>query len=317
MSIREFSFASANGRDEIMAWGFLPLEKPRGVVQIVHGLGEHSRRYLHLICRLLEAGYAVYADDHAGHGKTAAAGDTWGDPGNNGYMTYIEDERKLHDIAEREHRDVPYIMFGHSWGSMIARKYAAVYPGDLSALILCGVVMQMAGCENWKGMQELQEMIRDENGAEDGSAWFGKIFTGMTDRYENPEYPTAWVALNKKVVSDHLKDPFNCMQPTNRMVYDFVTLYEEITRDGWADLIPAGLPIYLIAGDQDPCGNYGEGVYRAANDLIKSGHQMVKVRCYPGYRHEIQNEPELRDEVATGVLDFIKRALGKRQERRT
>ena len=55
--------------------------EPRGIVQIVHGLGEHSRRYLRLITALLDAGFVVAADDHAGHGATAAAEDTWGDAG--------------------------------------------------------------------------------------------------------------------------------------------------------------------------------------------------------------------------------------------
>ena len=70
MSIREISFASANGRDTIKAWSYSPLGTPKGIVQLIHGYGEHSRRYLHMILKFIQAGYVVYADDHLGHGKT-------------------------------------------------------------------------------------------------------------------------------------------------------------------------------------------------------------------------------------------------------
>lgn len=71
MALFEVPFESANHRDQIQAWIYTPTTAPRGVVQVVHGLGEHSRRYLHLITTLLDAGFVVAADDHAGHGPTA------------------------------------------------------------------------------------------------------------------------------------------------------------------------------------------------------------------------------------------------------
>ena len=99
MSIREISFPSANGRDTIKAWAYAPLGKPRAVIQLIHGFGEHSRRYLHMISAFQAAGFAVYADDHIGHGKTGYDGGTLGDPHSGGYMTYLKDEKSLHDIA--------------------------------------------------------------------------------------------------------------------------------------------------------------------------------------------------------------------------
>ena len=68
MSIHEISFPSQNGRDLIKAWSYSPLGKPKAVIQLIHGFGEHSRRYLHLIYKLLAADFVVYADDHIGHG---------------------------------------------------------------------------------------------------------------------------------------------------------------------------------------------------------------------------------------------------------
>jgi alpha-beta hydrolase superfamily lysophospholipase len=102
MALKELDFQSYNGRDKVQAWIYAPIRKPRAVVQLVHGLGEHSRRYLHLILKLNEAGFVVAADDHVGHGKTAAVSGLWGDYGDKGYLTTTEDEKTLHDIAANE-----------------------------------------------------------------------------------------------------------------------------------------------------------------------------------------------------------------------
>ena len=69
-------------------------------------------------------------------------------------------------------------------------------------------------------------------------------------------------------------------------------------------MVPAKIPVYLISGDQDPCGNYGEGLYHVANLLARTGNKTT-TRAYTGYRHEIHNELELRDEVEDGLIAFV------------
>ena len=82
--LHEVSFASFNGRDQVQGWIYVPACKPKGIVQVIHGFGEHSRRYLHMISAFLDAGYIVAADDHVGHGKTAMVNEVWGDWGDKG-----------------------------------------------------------------------------------------------------------------------------------------------------------------------------------------------------------------------------------------
>ncbi|HIE3796121.1 TPA: alpha/beta hydrolase [Klebsiella michiganensis] len=57
MSIKEISFLSSNNRDSVQAWKYTPLGKPRGIIQLIHGFGEHSRRYLHMISTFNDAGF--------------------------------------------------------------------------------------------------------------------------------------------------------------------------------------------------------------------------------------------------------------------
>ena len=66
--LHEISFPSSNDRDQVTGWVYVPACEPEGVVQLVHGFGEHSRRYLHMIVALMDAGFIVAADDHVGHG---------------------------------------------------------------------------------------------------------------------------------------------------------------------------------------------------------------------------------------------------------
>lgn len=311
MSVHEISFTSSNGKDTIKAWSYTPLDAPKAIVQLVHGFGEHSRRYLHMIDKLTEAGFVVYADDHMGHGKTGYDQNTLGAPGTvgrDGWLYYLADEKLLHDIAVREYPGLPYFMFGHSWGSMLARGYAAKYGEDLKGLLLCGVVSGLAGCDNMLGNTELAGLIDAGKGTEKGLEWMLKLFEGMTDRIENPSSPNAWIANDDRVVADHAADPFNCFDPTVQLIYDFEALYEFIESPDWAREVTPDIPCYLIAGDQDPCGNYGEGVYHVANLLSETGHP-ISVKLYSGYRHEIHNERAIRDEVEAGIIDFINGAL--------
>ncbi len=302
MSVREISFPSANGRDTIKAWSYSPLGEPKGIIQLVHGYGEHSRRYMHMIVKFQQAGYVVYADDHLGHGKTGVDGGTLGDPHSGGYETYLKDEKSLHDIAVKDYPGVPFMMFGHSWGSCLARAYGALYGEDVKALLLCGLCSQFKGCDIEYNDPEFRKAYETDPYQPAGE-WFNKVFVGMTDRVENPNGPADWIANDPRIVADHAGDMFNSFDTTLELTWDFVQLYHFIESPEWAPMVPKDIPMYLISGDKDPCGNYGEGLYHVANMLENSGHKTT-VHAYSGYRHEIHNELAIRDEVVDGLIEF-------------
>ena len=102
---------------------------------------------------------------------------------------------------------------------------------------------------------------------------------------------------------------FNTFDTTIELLWDFVQLYHFIESAEWAPMVPANIPVYLIAGDQDPCGNYGEGLYHVANLLANTGNK-IQVRAYSGYRHEIHNELAIRDEVVDDLVSFVNNVLG-------
>lgn len=129
----------------------------------------------------------------------------------------------------------------------------------------------------------------------------------MTDRIDNPNTPNDWISKDPDVVNDHANDPFNNFQsvPNIRSLYQFAQMIEQNMETEWAKQVPTALLIYNIAGDQDPVGMYGEGVYAVSNWLAQTDHD-IKTKLYSGYRHEIHNHREIRDEVVDGIIQFIK-----------
>lgn len=314
MALHEIDFTSSNDRDTIHAWLYTPTTAPNAIVQIIHGLGEHSRRYLHLITTLLDAGFAVVADDHAGHGRTAMESGIWADAGNEAARVVVDDELTLQVKAREILPGLPYVVFGHSWGSMIARTMASRPEAELSGLALCGVAAQMKGIEQTLDRAELAEAAAGDQRADPAADYLvGQLFDGFLERFGPDAGPTAWVALDEAVVADHGRDPFNNFGApmSARFLQGFVDLYDEANADSWYAMIPADLPVLILAGDQDPVANYGEGAYHVANRLRETGHADVRARVFSGVRHEVHNEPTTRAEAEAEIVDFASRVTDR------
>lgn len=314
MALYELPFPSANGRDEIQAWLQVPASPPRGVVHIVHGLGEHSRRYLHVISALVDAGFAVVAGDHAGHGATAMRSGIWADAGDEAARVVVEDELMLQARTREILPGLPYVLFGHSWGSMIARAVATAPQAELSGLILGGIAAQIRGIEQTIDRDALADAAHGRQRAEPApEELVGQLFDGFLERFGEGAGPTAWVALDEDVVADHGRDPFNNFGAplSARFLQGFVDLYDQANAEEFYTALPTDLPVLILAGDQDPVAHYGEGAYHVANRLHASGHADVRTRVYPGVRHEVHNEPSTRDDVVQELLTFAARAAQK------
>ena len=138
MQADTFSLTTSDGV-ELYVNRWLPEGAPKAVVQIAHGMAEHSSRYARFAQRLTDASYAVYANDHRGHGATTS------DPRDHGYFsdshgfdTVVTDMHVLSERIREEHPGVPFFLFGHSMGSFLSRSYAARFGRELDGLILSG-----------------------------------------------------------------------------------------------------------------------------------------------------------------------------------
>ena len=94
----------------------------RGIVQIAHGMCETAARYARFASALTAAGYAVYANDHRGHGLTAGRVNLLGDSGENGFYWMRRNLLQLAELHLLRHEHAPIYLFAHSMGSFLAQK---------------------------------------------------------------------------------------------------------------------------------------------------------------------------------------------------
>lgn len=307
MALQEIAFTSHNGRDHIQAWIYEPAADPVAVVQLVHGLGEHSRRYLHMITTLLDARCIVVADDHAGHGRTAMLSGVWTDAGDDGAKVVVEDELTLQGLVREQFPDLPYLVFGHSWGSMIARAMAVDPRARLNGLALCGVAAQLKGLEHSLDREGLRAAVDADPAGRAEPVFVEQMFDGFLDRCGPNPGPTDWVATDPFIVRDHAKDKFNNFGApmSNRFAWSFLEIYQRANSESfYRDLPP--MPVLIFSGGDDPVANFGDGAQQVADELSRAGHD-VEIRIYPGLRHEVHNESKSRADVEAKLVRFVTR----------
>ena len=243
--LHEISFKSFNERDDVQGWIYVPACEPKGIIQLVHGFGEHSRRYLHMIVAFMDAGFIVAADDHVGHGKTAVVNDTWGDWGSKGAHTMMEDEYTLTQLVKKMYPNLPYFMFGHSMGSFIARDYIAKYGNELCGVTLCGTCGALPSLP--EAMAAVRAAVEAGKGDESDPQFTAMLFGFMFSRIEEPvKLGNEWICHSPWVQNDHAADPFDAFtKPTNnRSMLYFCEMMDFIQGTEWASKVPANLPVY-------------------------------------------------------------------------
>ena len=301
---KEFTYPSANGQDHICAWAYIPFDKPKGIVQFLHGVGDHSRRYMHTIYRLLDAGYAVYAADALGHGKTGVDGGNLGFPRTHDYMDYIKDEKALHDIAAADYPGLPYFMLGHSWGTIKIRTYATLFGEDLAGFILSGIVARMEGLDIESDDPDFEAAAKADPHASAGE-WGGKVFLNMCRRIPDPQTPNDFASLDHGNVLDYIADPFCGLDGSMWLYFDGVTqMYKYVMHPDWASKVPSNIPVLNIFGDEDPAGGFGLGGYAVSNMLADNGNP-VTTRAYSKYRHDLLTDRGIRDQMIDEIIAFL------------
>ena len=303
--LHEVSFKSYNKRDTVYGWIYVPAAEYKGVVQLIHGFGEHARRYLHMISAFVDAGYIVACDDHVGHGKTALENNSWGDWGDQGWHTMMEDEHTLTGIVKEKYPDLPYFLFGHSMGSFIVKDYITKYADELKAVTLCGTAGDFQGSD--EAEKTLKALIDSGKGEESDPEAAGNLMGWMNERCGEVKIGNEWICDDPYVQYDHANDPFDAFTrpTTNRAMYYFVEMLQNLKGTSWAEKVPADLPINMISGDQDPVGMYGKGVKQIYDALKETGHQDVEMKLYEGYRHEIHNYKDIRSGVENQIIGFM------------
>ena len=137
---RELSFDSCTGNERISARIAEPVDRlqVRAVLQIAHGMAEHSLLYMDFAAFMASRGFAVAVNDHLGHGKSVSSGGAYGYFGPGGCQSMVADMHKLAHLMKLDYPDSPYFLMGHSMGSFLARSYTAQYGPGLAGAVYLG-----------------------------------------------------------------------------------------------------------------------------------------------------------------------------------
>ncbi len=139
MQHTEGRFAGVGGL-ELYRRSWQPETEPRAAIVLVHGVGEHSGRYMNVVAPLVEAGYAVYSYDQRGHGNS---------PGPrvhiNRWTEYREDLTTYTRIVMEQAHDVPVVVYGHSMGSLVVLDYLLQRPEGPAGAIISGIAIEPVG----------------------------------------------------------------------------------------------------------------------------------------------------------------------------
>ena len=299
VTIKEWFRPASSGWGQIFSRSWLG-EEPKALLVIAHGMAEHSGRYGQFARFLAEKGFAVYMNNHAGHGRSAQIKGHFADK--NGWECVIQDLHALRAQAQEAYPGLPLFWMGHSMGSFLSRSYIARYGAGLSGCVLCGTMGKNPGAALGKAVAAAQEKLM---GPHSPGKRLNKLATGSYNRrIPNPVNSSAWLSRDEAVCREFESDPLSNFPFTAAGYRDLFTGLLEISSPQWAGRVPKDLPVFLIAGEEDPVGFYGQGPRQVEGWLRQAGLLEVRLELYPGMRHEILNELG-KEQVYQDVLDWL------------
>jgi len=295
------------GGGKLHACRWTPKGEIRGIVQIVHGIAEYVERYDGFAQYLNSRGLLVVAEDHMGHGKSICE-ETPKGCFRGGWHNAVEDTCRLMQDTMAEFPQVPFILFGHSMGSFMARTVLAKHPDSgIAGAVICGSAW-MPGPVIGAG-KLLAGMICKTSGEQKPSKLLqAMMFGGYNKKIEHPRTPCDWLTRDQKIVDMYVADPLCGFIPSAGLAHSMMEGLQYIQDVRNLDAMKKDLPVFFIAGGDDPVGGYGEGVRQAAEAFRKHGMEQVDLKIYPLCRHEILNEINRR-EVYEDVADWIEKVI--------
>lgn len=282
---------------------YIPVGEIKGIVHIIHGMCEYIGRYSHVFSALAEEGYLCCGYDNLGHGNTARDSEELGFIANNdGWKYLISDVAAFEDAIKKLYPGKPIYLFGHSMGSFIARMAAEGFRGNYEKLIICGTGGTNPATPFGLLATNIFSLIKGKKYRSDFI--INLAFSGYNKRFTG-ESQNEWISTDKSVVAKYDKDPFCIYKFTVSAMHDLIKLNQLANRKGWYKALRKDLPILLIAGTEDPVGNYGKGVTEVYKKLKASGNENLTLKLYENCRHEIHND-SCRNQVFEDIIEFIK-----------
>jgi alpha-beta hydrolase superfamily lysophospholipase len=249
-------------------------------VQLVHGLGEHVLRYEHVAQRLVAAGYAVYGDDHRGHGRTGMEqydGDTsrLGKLGPGGMRATLAAVRQFTAIIREREPGLPIAAIGQSWGSVMMQVIVNKHPADWDAVVLTGTAYRTL-----RHMRSSNLNAKHKHLGDTGNEWLSRD-----------------VAVHQAFADDPLT--FFADPAKKFGIPDGLRLLGRPAKN-----LAVDVPVLILIGSDDPLGGEKSIELLATAYAKRSGLTDVTAIVYPDSRHEVFNEIN-KNEVIADLVEWL------------
>ena len=283
----------------------------KGVVQILHGMVEHIKRYDEFARFLNAHGYVVLGDDHRAHGVTAQ-GSLGVVPDGDCFADTVEDAILIGKYA-RETYKAPLLVFGHSYGSFLTQRYIQKC-GEMKAVVLCGsACMDIPDVKAGLCVAKMQAALFGEK--KKANLIRKMSFGPYNNAFKEEKKENAWLTRDDVRREAYNADPMCNYTMSIGFYTSFFSALSKLYSPEALSGISKDLPVFIISGDRDPVGGMGKLINRLYEVYRDNGLSHVEVKLYPEARHELLNEL-CREEVMGDVLTFYDGVLnmGEKKE---
>ena len=286
---------------ELVCTVYEPDGEAKGILQMVHGMCEHSARYQTMMEYFAQKGYIVAIHDQRGHGETAVTIEDRGWFNDKNAKAVVDDVVAVTHELKRLYPNLPVYLFGHSMGSMVVRCYIQNNDTEIKKLIVCG-------SPSSNPMAGLAVLIAKTIGLIKGeryrSGMLAYLSTGKGDKQFEGEGHGAWLNHDRENVEAYYNDPYCGFIFTCNGFENLFRLMKNTYTKGLYKVKNPELPIHFISGSEDAVLVDENKWLQAHNSLRDAGYKNVSGKLYHGLRHEIHNEPE-KETVFEDILKFI------------
>lgn len=304
--MNDIFYPSHDGETTLHACIWRPKGEIKGVVQIIHGMCEYAERYAPFAEFLNSHGYLVCAEDHLGHGKSVKS------ESDLGYFNkqrstkiVLDDIRALQLAVKKQTEGKPYFILGHSMGSFFCRKYISLYGADFDGAVIMGTGFKdIFTLTTASAFASINALFR---GWRHRSKLIKKLaFGGYNKKFKPANGENDWLSKDEGNVSAYEADPLCGFPFTNNGYKILFGIIREACSHKTIEAVPKDLPVYFVAGKDDPVGDYGKGVEKAVKKFMEADIKDVSVTLYEDARHEILND-FCKEQVQEDILKFIEK----------
>jgi len=247
---------------DIFYQAWLPEGDVKAVLLLVHGLGEHSGRYMNHVNRFVPLGYAAYGLDHIGHGKSEGQREVI-----DRFTDFTSTLATYYERVKGWQPEKPIFILGHSMGGLITCTYLLDHQADFKGAIISAPLIKIG--ENISSM----------------TITMGKVLSRVAPKAGVLAVDASAISHDPEVVKAYANDPlvFHGKTPA-RLAAEMLKAMMHVT----AETDKITLPFIVVQGSQDKLVDPG-----GAQMLYdKAGSKDKTLKIYEGLYHEVHNEPE-------------------------